>query len=498
MSNPLLEKLKSGGCIGSHWAGLGSPSVAELMVESGADSIIFDLQHGLWTRTALEHAIGLVRGKAAPICRVQDDSYFAIGSALDAGAVGVIVPMVETAEQARACVEAAKYAPVGRRSMGGVRVVVDYKTYIAQANANTLVAVMIETAKGVENAAAIAAVPGIDCVFIGPSDLALSLECFPDNGPKHEAAMQSVLAACRAAGKACGLFTIYATAGADRRQQGFQWIVLANDQDLIQGPSKAAVRRFQQGEGKDLVDGSVALVTGTNRGIGPEIVRALLRGGAKKIYCAARDVNALTSLVAVSPDRLQPIQIDVSKPEEIKAAAAKCGDITLLINNAGVNFNTPLFAVDATDNARREMEVNYFGTLNMCRAFQPILKKNGGGAVVNMLSILALINLPLMGSLCASKAALLSLTQALRAETKVQGTHVMAVLPGAVDTDMTKGLEIPKLAPRQAAEAVIHGLKSRAEEIFPGAMGSGVAFGLTNDYKAVEAEFAGFLPAKKL
>jgi len=74
----------------------------------------------------------------------------------------------------------------------------------------------------------------------------------------------------------------------------------------------------------------------------------------------------------------------------------------------------------------------------------------------------------------------------------------MAVLPGAVDTDMTKGLEIPKLAPRQAAEAVIHGLKTRAEEIFPGAMGSGVAFGLTNDYKAVEAEFAGFLPAQKL
>ena len=498
MTNPLLEKLNSGGCIGSHWLGLGSPSVAELMAESRADSIVFDLQHGLWTRSSLEHAIGLVRGKAAPVCRVQDDSYFAIGTALDAGAVGVIVPMIETAEQAMACVAAAKYPPDGRRSTGGVRVIADYKSYLPQANANTLVAVMIETAKGVEHAAAIAAVPGVDCVFIGPFDLSISLGTYPENGPRHEAAMQSVLATCRAAGKACGLFTPYATMGADRRQQGFQWVVLSNDQDLIQGPAKAAVRRFAQGSGKDLVDGSVALVTGTNRGIGPEIVRALLRGGAARIYCAARDVTSLTSLVAVAPDRLRAIQIDVTKPEDIKSAAAACGDVDLLINNAGVNFNTPLFAIETTDNARREMEVNYFGTLNMCRAFQPILKKNGGGAIVNMLSILSLINLPLMGSLCASKAALLSLTQALRAETRAQGTHVMAVMPGAVDTDMTRGLEIPKLAPRQAAEAVIYGLKTRAEEAFPGAMGAGVAFGLTDDCKAIEGEFAGFLPAQTL
>lgn len=498
MSNPLIAKLKAGDCIGCHWSILGSPSVVELMVDSGPDAMVFDLQHGLWTRPALEHAIGMVRDKTAPICRVADGSYFAIGSALDAGAVGVIVPMIETAEQAQACVDAAKYPPEGRRSTGGVRAIINYKSYLPQANANTLVAVMIETARGVENAAAIAAVPGVDCVFIGPFDLSLSLGTFPDNGPKHESAMQAILTACRAAGTACGLFTPYATMAADRRQQGFQWVVLANDQDLLQGPSKAAVRRFQQGTGTDLVEGSVALVTGSNRGIGPEIVRALLRGGAAKIYCGARDTATLTPLVAVAPDRLKAVQIDISNPVEISAAAEKCGDVTLLINNAGVNFNTPLFAIDGTDNARREMEVNYFGTLNMCRAFQPILKRNGGGAVVNMLSILSLINLPLMGSLCASKAALLSLTQALRAEAKAQGTHVMAVMPGAVDTDMTRGLEIPKLAPRPAAEAVLYGLKTRAEEIFPGAMGAGVAFGLTNDYKAVEAEFAGFLPAQSL
>ena len=259
MANPLIEKLKSGGCIGCHWSILGSPSIVELMCESEVDAIVFDLQHGLWTRTALEHGIGVVRGKTAPICRVEDGSYFSIGSALDAGAVGVIVPMIETAEQALACVEAAKYPPEGRRSTGGVRAIVNYKSYLPQANANTLVAVMIETAKGVENAAAIAAVPGVDCVFIGPFDLSLSLGTFPDNGPKHEAAMQAILAACRATGKACGLFTPYATMAADRRQQGFQWVVLANDQDLIQGPSKAAVRRFQQGAGKDLVEGGRGL-----------------------------------------------------------------------------------------------------------------------------------------------------------------------------------------------------------------------------------------------
>src|SRR5690606_12309077 len=117
-----------------------------------------------------------------------------------------------------------------------------------------------------------------------------------------------------------------------------------------------------------------------------------------------------------------------------------------------------------------EMETNYFGTLAMCRAFAPVLKRNGGGTIVNMLSVLANMNLPLMGSLCASKAAALSLTQALRAELKAQKTRVMSVQPGAVETDMTRDFEGPKMAPRAVAEALIHGLRSGAEDVYPGKM----------------------------
>ncbi len=153
-------------------------------------------------------------------------------------------------------------------------------------------------------------------------------------------------------------------------------------------------------------------------------MRALLKAGAKKIYVGARKLDGIKGLIAEAPDKLHPIEIDVTNKDQIAAAARAAKDVTLLVNNAGINFNTPLFAIESTDNARREMEVNYFGTLAMCRAFQPILKANGGGAIVNMLSILSHVNLPLMGSLCASKAALYSLTQALRAELKAQGTHV--------------------------------------------------------------------------
>ena len=498
MENPVLNKLRTGGSVGAMWTTLGAPVVAELMVEEGADAIVFDLQHGLWTRPTLEAAIGMTRAKATPLVRTQDDSYFGIGSALDSGALGIIVPVVESAEQAARIVAAAKYPPQGRRSSGGIRSVIDAKAMVPKTNDAIFVAAMIETVTGVENAAAIAAVPGIDMLFIGPFDLSLSTGTFPDFGPKHEAAMQSVLQAAHKAGKSCGLFTLGETMAADRRRQGFQMAVLAYDQDLVQTPSKARIRRYADVPGKDMIAGAVALVTGCNRGIGPETVRALLKAGAKKIYVGARKLDGVKALVAEAPDRFVPVEIDVTKPEQVAAAAKLAKDVTLLVNNAGVNFNTPLMAIESTDNARREIEVNYFGTLAMCRAFQPILKANGGGAIVNMLSILSLVNLPLMGSLCASKAAGWSLTQAVRAELKAQGTHVMGVLPGAVDTDMTKGVEVPKVQPAVIAAAIMHGLKARADEIYPGDMGAGVAFGLSGDPKAVEREFANYLPAARV
>jgi 2-keto-3-deoxy-L-rhamnonate aldolase RhmA/short-subunit dehydrogenase len=494
MGNPLKEKLAAGGCIACHWATLGSPSVAELLAESGPDCIVFDMQHGLWDRLSLENAIGLVRSKTVPTVRSIDASDHAIGMVLDAGARALIVPMVDTPEQARAVVRAAKYPPQGGRSGGGTRPMLDYKSYMAKANDEIVVAVMIETATAVANAAEIAAVPGIDMLFIGPFDLAMSLGTFPDFGPRHEAAVQSVLAAAKAAGKACGIFTPYASFAADRRSQGFQWVVLGYDQALIQDTAKGAVKHARMGNGPDLVGNAVALVSGANGGIGSEIVRALLRAGADKVYCGARQIDSLRTLTAVAPDRLIPVQLDVTDDKSIALVAKNCPDVTLLINNAGWNSNEGLFCANALDNARREMETNYLGTLAVSRAFQPILAGNGGGGLVNLITVIAHSNLPVMSTYAASKAALYSLTQGLRAELKSQGTHVMGVLPGAVDTPMTPGFEGMKMRPLQVAEALIQGLRARMENIYPGGMAAGVFSGIALDAKAIEDEFANYLP----
>jgi 2-keto-3-deoxy-L-rhamnonate aldolase RhmA/NAD(P)-dependent dehydrogenase (short-subunit alcohol dehydrogenase family) len=495
--NPLLERLAAGGAISTLWLVLGSVAAAEVMAEGRPDAMIFDMQHGLWDRRTLFEAFAAIRGKSQPLVRVAENSATAIGEVLDLGAAGVIVPLIETAAEAKAAVSAAKYPPQGRRSAGGVRPILDFKTYAAGANKSLLVSVMIETALGLKNASAIAAVPGVDLVFIGPGDLSLSLGEFPDPGPKHEAALQAILAACRKSGTACGLFTNHASFAVERMRQGFQLVLLGNDQDFLLAAAKSTAMQFAGGGRKTALKGAVALVSGTSRGIGPATVKALLAAGAAKVYCGARDPKTIAKLIATSPRKLVPIALDVTKPEQVSKAAKTCADVTILVNNAGVNFNTPLIAIDGVENARQEMEVNYFGTLAMCRAFAPILKRAKGGAIVNMLSILAHVNLPLMGSLCASKAALLSLTQALRAELASQGTHVMAVLPGAVDTDMTAMLTIPKMKPAEVAEAIVHGLEYGLEEVYPGDMAMGVAAGLATHPKAVEKQFAGFLPPGK-
>jgi NAD(P)-dependent dehydrogenase (short-subunit alcohol dehydrogenase family) len=235
------------------------------------------------------------------------------------------------------------------------------------------------------------------------------------------------------------------------------------------------------------VTGSIVLVTGANRGIGQALVAALQAAKAAKIYAASRDG------AAGAPGTVA-LKLDVTKPAEVAAAAQAAQDVTLLINNAGVNFNTPLMKIAALDNARTEMEVNYFGTAAMCRAFAPVLAKNGGGAIVNMLSILARVNLPLMGSLCASKAAALSLTQAVRAELAKQGTRVIGVLPGAVRTRMTEGVDVPKIEPQEVAAAILAAIAGDDEEIYPGEMAAGVKAGLAADPKGVEKQFGAYLP----
>ncbi len=235
---------------------------------------------------------------------------------------------------------------------------------------------------------------------------------------------------------------------------------------------------------------SVALVTGANRGVGEAFVSALAERGAAKIYAAMRSTDGF----AASDDRVVPIALDVTSHTQIARAAARCRDVSMLVNNAGVNFNQPIFADEAQGNARAEMEVNYFGTMEMCRQFGPILGDNGGGAIVNMLSILSRVNLPMIGTYCASKAACLSLTQGVRAELAAQGTHVVAVMPGAINTRMGNMNPPPLEQPSDVVKAALDAVEAGEEDIYPGVMADGVSQGLAVDPKSVEKQFAQYLP----
>jgi NAD(P)-dependent dehydrogenase (short-subunit alcohol dehydrogenase family) len=184
-----------------------------------------------------------------------------------------------------------------------------------------------------------------------------------------------------------------------------------------------------------------------------------------------------------------PIKMDVTSDDDVTGAAAVATDVTLLINNAGVNHNTAFMAAPDLAMAREEIEANYLAPLRVTRAFAPALIANGG-TVLNMLTILARVNLPFMGSYCASKAAGLSLTQGLRGELGPKGVRVVAAMPGAVDTRMTAMLTIPKMTTAMAATEILDGLEAGEEEIYVGDMARGLAEGLAHDPKAIERQLA--------
>jgi ABC-type oligopeptide transport system ATPase subunit/NAD(P)-dependent dehydrogenase (short-subunit alcohol dehydrogenase family) len=243
------------------------------------------------------------------------------------------------------------------------------------------------------------------------------------------------------------------------------------------------------------IEGSVALVSGANRGIGRAFVECLIKRGAKKVYVTARDPKQLDSVISIDPGKVHALQLDITDGAQIENAVGAARDVDLLINNAGANGNTSMISISDTENARREMEVNYFGTMAMCRAFASTLKANGGGAIVNVLSILSKVNLPASGSYSASKAAAYSMTQGVRAELAAQNTLVVGVMPGAVDTDMAKDFQGPKENPIDVANESLQGVEDGIEDVYPGGMAQGVNAGLGQDPKAVEKEFAGYLPA---
>jgi NAD(P)-dependent dehydrogenase (short-subunit alcohol dehydrogenase family) len=209
------------------------------------------------------------------------------------------------------------------------------------------------------------------------------------------------------------------------------------------------------------INDSVVLVTGGNRGLGKALVQASLRAGARKVYVGSR------TPIETSDPRLVPIKLDITNEEDVAAAAEACQDVTILMNNAGIlnTTSTSLLRAPSVDGARQEMETNYFGTLAMVRTFAPYLKKNGGGTLVNMLSVLSWFTTPISASYSASKYAALSLTQGIRIELRSQGTLVTAVFAGYIDTDMTAGVDAPKTSPEEVAARIIAGIRNNQEEV---------------------------------
>jgi NAD(P)-dependent dehydrogenase (short-subunit alcohol dehydrogenase family) len=230
------------------------------------------------------------------------------------------------------------------------------------------------------------------------------------------------------------------------------------------------------------IKGTTVLVTGANRGLGQALVQALQEAGCAKIYAGARRVDGRAASGAV-----HPVQLDITNAKQVLEAAEQCHDIGLLINNAGMAAFAPALGSPTIDDARREMETNYFGTLAMCRAFAPVLKRAGGGALVNVLSVVSWFNAPMQGTYCASKSAEWSLTKAVRFELRSQGTLVAGVYAGYIETDMTTGITGLKSSPKTIAARVISGIENNEEEILADSRAESVSSELLKDYGPFEA-----------
>ena len=231
----------------------------------------------------------------------------------------------------------------------------------------------------------------------------------------------------------------------------------------------------------------VAFVTGANRGIGAALVQELLDQGAARIHATARQQADLARIADKDP-RIVPIQLDVTDGAQLASVARRAGDVEILFNNAGVvDFGSVLDAPPAAFS--RNFDVNFFGVLNATRAFAPTLTAHHG-AVVNILTLVALASMPGLGVYNASKAAAWSLTQSLRADLAKRDVRVFGVFPGAVDTDMLKGVEMPKTSSHDVASAILDGVEADEEDIFPDPMSKQLYTQWAADHKGIERQFA--------
>jgi len=218
---------------------------------------------------------------------------------------------------------------------------------------------------------------------------------------------------------------------------------------------------------------AVVLVTGANRGIGQAFARELLARGARKVYAGARDP------ASVKLPGVQALKLDVTRPEEVAAAAAQASDVTLVINNAGVGQPGGFLAADSEDTARRMLETNFYGVLRMSKALAPVLKANGGGGLLNVLSIVSWVNGGELAAYAASKSAAWSLTNSLRHELAAQKTQVLGLHMGYVDTDLIRDFDVPKTSPEDIVKRALDALEAGADEVLADELTQQVKAGLT-------------------
>lgn len=232
------------------------------------------------------------------------------------------------------------------------------------------------------------------------------------------------------------------------------------------------------------IENTTALVTGANRGLGRALVANLLARGARRVYAATRDGKPVAG-----DARIIPLALDITDPVQATAAAKAAPDVRLLINNAGVLASLNVLASEPAA-LQRDVDVNYYGLLNMARAFVPQLVAGGGAAIVNVLSVAAMASMPALGGYSASKAAAWSLTQALRGELRGKGVAVHAAFPGPIDTDMIRSFDLPKTSAADVARAILDGVVAGHDDIAPDPMSADVLATFLRDPRAIEQRFA--------
>jgi NAD(P)-dependent dehydrogenase (short-subunit alcohol dehydrogenase family) len=223
------------------------------------------------------------------------------------------------------------------------------------------------------------------------------------------------------------------------------------------------------------LDNAVVFVTGANRGLGEEFARQALARGARKVYAGARDP------ASVRLPGVIPVRLDVNDPAQVAEAVASCGDVTLVINNAGIASAGSLLAPDSIDAVKRMMETNVYGILRVSQAFAPVLAQHGGGAFLNVLSVASWISTPSLGAYAATKSAAWSVSNGLRIALKEQGTQVLGLHVGFVDTDLSRGIDLPKLATAVVVERAYAALEAGQSEVLIDEFSQNVKQGLSEE-----------------